>query len=88
MAVIALRPGLEKATLAEYSERETRRFKELVSEKTIGTYYSKKDYPKFWCIVSATSFSDAEKALHSLPFYQQGFLTIEMEEIESAENGK
>ncbi|MBE9461932.1 hypothetical protein ACFP1I_23370 [Dyadobacter subterraneus] len=86
IAVIAVKPEISHHELAGYAVEEREHFMDLVSKKKIDHYYEKTGVLKFWCIVYAPDMQQAETILHGLPFYQKGFLTIDIDEVEQKGN--
>ena len=86
MAVVELKQGVSSAETARFAVKEAERFKELFYGEVIWEYHKKSDYPKFWCIVRATSLEEAQAQIRSLPYYDLGFLLIEIDELAEKNN--
>lgn len=81
MVVSELKKNINFQDTQAFAEEETQKFKELLHNDIIEHYYTKSDFPKFWCLLKATSFDKAEEIMHSLPFFREGFLDINIEEL-------
>lgn len=82
IATVKRNPAATAAVVADDTDRENQRFKELFEAGIIWDYYKQLDAPNFWLIVHSPSLADARAQLSTFPYFEKGFITIEIEELE------
>ena len=82
IAVVERKPGVTAAEIANYSAKETERFKELFDAGLIWQYYKQLDAGNYWLIVHSSSLEEAQAQLYTFPYYGLGFITIRIVELD------